>query len=211
MQAFGQGTTIGADTWLLTFKDPEIYGDAAKDYDENWVFHKEIIKEEPISDFTYLGTKYGIWKITYQHRDCKKEVIEYWVAKFAEGCNTKIAEYGLIQFLDSYFEGEPGTMYIKRDAIAKVKEALEKIYNSEPISFIYSTLGYAYERFIGYKDAAEKLLNGNWNRQFVEELIKKEAEKHTFFIREDTAIDELYPDCQRDHAWNYDFMGRRIV
>ncbi len=211
MQYFGNGTTIGADMWLLTFKDPEIYGEVAKDYDENWIYHKEKIDEKPISEFTYLGQRYGIWKITYRHRDCKKIMYEYWVALFKEGCNLKIAEYGLVKFLDSWFEGEPGTMYLKRDAIKKVTDALEEIYEKKPISKIISAAcDYFYERFMSYKSAARELLNGNWNREFVERVIENEKKNNSFWITRDPAIEKTYPGYVKDYHYNYDFCGRRI-
>ena len=215
-QYLGQGTTISADRWLLTFKDPEIYGDAAKDYDENWIYHKKIVEDQAISSFSYLGRRYGIFKVTYEQENCKKHITEYWVAGFrhydnGEESSISMDRENMCMFLDSYFKGEPGTMYLKRDAIEVVAESLKEIYGNKPISEIHDSYGFVYERFMSYPQAAERILDHNWNRKHVEEILKAEKYTHHFWAVDDPKIDEVYPNCVRDSKFNYDFAGRRIA
>lgn len=203
----GNGTTIGADKWLLTFKDPSIYGDDARDYDENWIYHKVLVSREPLSGFNYLGIKLCIFKEIWEQRTCKKQVVNYCIREMREDSNITPKEYGYYKFLDSWFEGESGTMYLKAEAIKVMSDALKKIYNNENISKIYNSCGYSYERFISYIDAAEFLLNKNWNKESVKAKIKAEKCKHSFYKVDDPNFPDVH---ERDSKYNYDVFGRRI-
>lgn len=209
-QTFGNGTTISVNKYLLTYMDPLKYEKEIKDmygYEENWVMHTTQINREVIHTFKYLGDRYYIMKITYEHDVCKKQYVEYW-------CTDKLElgkwESDLIYFA-GYFNDDLGPMYPKNEAINVMKNALKKIYKEKQISEIHDSYGYVYERFISYENAAIRLLDGDYNRKSVMAKIAKEKKNHTFWDVDDPEIANKYPDCTRDNEWNYDPWGRRIA
>ena len=103
-----------------------------------------------------------------------------------------------------------GTMYDKQTAREVMTKALKEIYEEKDLSLIHNSYGYVYERFVKYGEAADQLLHGNYNIQYIGELIKTERENHTFEVTDDPTIEERYPGVVRDHWYNYDYAGRRI-
>ena len=207
----GNGSTMTTDKWLISFMDPAKYEKEIKGmygYEENWVMYVKTIKREIIHTFNYLGIKYYIAKETKRHEVCGKEIIDYYVDD-----KETLDRYDYhVAFLDDYCEGKPGAVYPKRDAINILAKALKGIYEGKQISEILHLYGdFYYERFIGYNDAAERLLNGSYNRQYVNALIRNERREHTFWIHDDPAIEEKYPGYKKDHFYNYDPHGRRLV
>lgn len=207
-QTLGNGTTNICNMWLLTFMDPVQYEKEIKDmygYEENWVMRMKTVGRELIGGFQYLGKDYYIIKEIKEHTVCGKRVIEYWVDD-----KIILGEWDShVLFLSDYCEGKPGPMYPEREAVNVVEKALRKIYEEKQISEIHDSYGYIYELFIGYKDAAKRLLNGNYNRKRVCNLIATERQNHSFWCVDDPEIEVKYPGCVRDHSWNYDFLGRR--
>lgn len=207
-------TTYKINKWLLSFKDPELYGDVARDYDENWYgcWKCHEIAYEPLegSEFTYLGNKYQFTKVTKKHDICGVEWDEYYctdapyiMSDFANEDRPWIETY---MYLGNWFDDSKyGTMYDKATAIQKVKNGLKDIYKGEMISKIYSSYGFTYEKFFSYHDAAEELLKRDYNIERVTKLIRDEADNPSFEIVSDPSIEERYPKIQRDHTYNYHF------
>lgn len=204
-QAFGLGTTMNVNNWLLTFKDPELYGNEAKDYDENWIYcRSDEVARERISSFEYLGEKYAIYKITYKHRICGVEYIQYFAGSYHMG------EYeNWIDYYASYFDASNiGTMYSEREAKRIVREFLEEKYPkrnkfNEPLCTIINSCVGPYERIVGYVEMAEILLNRNFSRKHVAEVIEKEKNKSTFYYHGDPQIEIDYPGYMKanDYSW----------
>ena len=204
----GNGSLMTVDKWLVSFMDPAKYEKEIRSmygYEENWRFHVKTIEREVIKTFNYLGEEYYIVKETREHEICKKRFLEYYVDDKIE-----LGKYDShVAFLADYCEGKPGAVYPENDAIKIVVDALKRIYNNERISEIRDGYGYYYERLITYRNAAERLLNGSYNRQYVAALIRNEEKEHSFFIHKSPEIEEKYPGYTKDHIYNYDHLGRR--
>ena len=222
--------TLKIDRWLLSFKDPELYGDKAKDYDENWVncwhYHEINYEPLPMSGFTYLGNRFQFVKVTHKHDECGVEWFEFVCASdpmvitdtnwnpVDDWSDAKEKRYWIQShmYLGNWFDASiKGTMYDKLTAREVMTKALKAIYESKKISKIYNSYGYVYERFVGYEEAADMLMKGDYNIKHISELIKAEADNHTFELVDDPTIEERYPNVERDHSYNYDCFGRRYA
>lgn len=154
------------DNWLLEFKDPETYGDAAKGYDENWCLCADVIDEEETAGFQYAGNHYSIRRLKQRHRICGVEWDEYYCAG---------------QYMGFTCDRQAGTMYSSRLAKCLVVSALKKIYPTCRYLFpIDTSHEKAYERKYELARAAELLLDSNYRKSFVDELIQEEERQHTF-------------------------------
>lgn len=201
-QTLGSGTTYSADKWLLTFMDIETYPEEIAmmhGYEENWVNcnHNKPIKKEIVHEFEYLGEKYMIAKVTYEHDVCHKQTINYWVTDREE-----LDEYvGWNLFLADYFEGEPGPILPESDAVRFLVDGLKTIYKGKILSYVAPLWGYRdkfCEQKVSIVDAAKHLMKGNKNKNTLAEKIKNEKRKHTFFECDDPTILTKYPDLIRD-------------
>lgn len=185
-------TSDGCDRWLLTFKDPEIYGDVAKDYDENWCWHyTEVGEPEILATFNYAGTDYHITRQRYKHNNCGVEWDNYYSGQHYKG---------------SVFDSNNvGTMYSAREATEKVVAALKEIYPNckYTISAVdeYPAYGrgekYYSERKMKFWTAAERLLGRNYNRIFVDSVIENERNNPSMYA-DYKEIKAKYPDCEMD-------------
>lgn len=193
IHAFTGHTGSTLDKWLLTFKDPEIYGDKAKDYDENWVWWTKEIDEEIIGSFEYVGTTYYITKVRKKHEICGVEWFEY---------------YSADEFMGAWYDKNiVGAMYPESEAIKKVVETLKEIYPGCEYGIsainIYK-IGdsqFEYEKRMKLADAARNLLNGNYNRKFVDSVIENEK-KNPSFYKNIYEIRKIYPECQADYSYS---------
>jgi len=190
--AIGGNQVDKLSKWLLTFKDPELYGESAKDYDENWtMFRIEELSRKRLHKFMYCGLKQEITEITMRHTICNVTWKEYYSGQ---------------EYCGSIFDTDYiGTMYSPTEAKGKVIKLLKEIYGDRNyITQVTESYGAIYERHYKLGNAAELLLNGNYNRNFVNKLINKENEKHSFFSSEKEAR-EAYRDKDDKYIHNYNY------
>jgi len=199
-QASDMGTTIDADKWLLTFKDPEIYGAEAQDYDENWIYHCQETSRDVIGHFDYLGKKYYFLRMVKCQTVCKKKITEYWVA---DAVSREKYNSHLVMFMGSYFVGNPGTMYVKRDAFSVVEKALREIYEDACLCLMHKGYGFTHQEKVGYKKAAEILVGKNFSRKYVSEVVEKEREHHSFWRTDDPALAIQFPGYLKDYSFSF--------
>lgn len=195
--AVGGMTNSGLDKWLLTFKDPDLYGDKAKDYDENWCWWTEEISHRNIATFEYVGTKYYISKHHMRHTVCNVDWYEY---------------YSGTTFMGAAFDEKwIGTMYSKREALDKIWSVLEEIYPKASVFGISAVDVHKYfgsgeeiycERRMKLHTAADRLINGNLKRKHIEDVIESEKNKKTFY-EDFQAIKKVYPECMEDFSRPY--------
>lgn len=215
-------TTYKVNQWLLSFKDPEIYGDIARDYDENWYgcWHEKQIAWEPIkgTEFTYLGNKYQFVKVIHKHDVCGVKWDEFvcadsplvitdnWWEPIDDSSEVERPWIRSYMYLGNWFDDSKyGTMLDRASAIKRVKNAIADIYKGELISKIQTSYGYTFERLYTYSDAAEHLIGRNYNIEHISEVIRVEAENPSFEVVSDPTIEERYPGVARDHKYNYSF------
>lgn len=178
--------------WLLTFKDPELYGASAKDYDENWtMFRIEELSRKRLQKFSYCGLKLEITEITRRHTICNVTWKEYYSGQ---------------EYCGSVFDSTNiGNMYSVTEANKKVTKVLKEIFGDRYyITFVSKSGGYYYERHYKLYQAAELLLNGNYNRNFVNELIKQEKVKPSYYISEKEAR-ETYIEYKEKYIVSYNY------
>ena len=184
-------------TWLLSFKDPDIYGDKAKDYDENWCWwYKETGKQEVLGKFKYAGDTYEIVKSHVKHDICGVEWDEF---------------YSAGEFMGAIYDQTlVGTMYSKQQAISKARKALADIYPDSKYNisavnvYKYGEDTYITEQQFGLGQAAERILNGDYHRIAVDAAIEKEQKTPSFY-KDIYDIRKTYPDCQYDLSMSYKY------
>lgn len=211
-------TTLSLNKWLISFKDPELYGKDADDYDENWYgcWHEKQIAWEPIkgTEFTYLGNKYQFVKVTHKHDICGVEWYEFvcadspMVIDYSEDSNWHKGRpwINTYMFMGDWFDSSiKGTMYDKQTGIKRVMNAITDIYKGEMISKVFNSYGYVYERLYTYYQAAEELIGRNYSIKHIDEVIKTEEKNPSFEVVSDPTIEERYPGVARDHKYNYSF------
>ena len=144
-------TTMEVNKWLISFKDPDLYGDKAKDYDENWTgcwAEKEIGYETiPGSEFEYLGHKYQFTKVTHKHDYCGVEWVEFVCTDSPYVVDTEWAKdrnfIKTYMYMGNWFDDSKyGMMYDKGTAEKLVTNALETIFPLD--EFGYGKLYYVY-------------------------------------------------------------------
>ena len=186
-------TTLSVNKWLLSFKDPARYEKEIKDmhgYDKNWLMHRHLIETEIISKFEHLGEQYAIYRLKFKHDVCGVEFYEFYSGRLSMG---KYESY--VAYYASWFDADNvGPMYTQKDAINIVAKALKEIYPSL-FGTVKETYGSNVLTTFSYEQAAEQLLNRNFSRANVAEVIKKENETHTF-IDVVPGIEERYEDLQ---------------
>jgi hypothetical protein len=178
--------------WLLTFKDPELYGASAKDYDENWtMFRIEELSRKRLHKFMYCGLKQEITEITMRHTICNVTWKEYYSGQ---------------EYCGSVFDtGYIGSMYSPTEAKKIVINTLKEIYGDRSyITQVTESYGAIYERHFKLTNAAEILLNGNYSRNFVDIVIQKENESPSFFSGEKEAR-ETYKDKADKYIRSYNY------
>lgn len=113
-EAFGNGSTLSVDKWLLTYKDPSLYETEIREmfgYDENWVRHYDEISKVIIDEFDYLGEKYAIYQVTCKHQVCGVEWIEYYAGR------KNMDEYeNYTMFFASWFDATKHGNMVKKSA-----------------------------------------------------------------------------------------------
>ena len=203
-QFMGHGPVSSVDNWLLTYKDPELYGDEAKTYDENWLMYTDEIGRTSIWDFTYLGEGYSIYQVTYRHRICMKEYVEFWV-NYSDRQKMKNSN-NFIKLGDHHIGGY-GTMYSKREAVKIINNTINDIYpDNKLLSNIREDTFCSrpdkkvfVERQYTKDEAASFLLNGDYHRAFVESVMANERVNHSFYLEDDQQMLIDYPELVRAH------------
>ena len=187
------------DRWLLSYKDPSIYGSAADDYDENWV-GGTVVKEEStevLEKYSYLGKEYQIERIHYRHSVCGAEWDEYYAAGFRVGVR---------------YPGPYGTMYPKYDAVTRIKDALKalfpdskELYYARPYTPYGTDVTYYTEQKYSVSDCAAHLLrNGSvygtfdLHRENVDRIEKELKEGTSPFFATLDDLRKVHPDSIRD-------------
>lgn len=211
-------TTRKLNQWLISFKDPDIYGSKAKDYDENWFgcWHNTETEYTPIenSEFMYLGNKYQFVKVHHKHDICNVEWETF------ECCDSPIQmgwwgteSHPQIQSymeLGNWFDDSIyGTMYDKRTARERIAEKLLEIFpkereygtllfvrKNEPDKWCIAS-AYCWEK--GYGECAEMLINGDYHVDNISDLtqnIKARTENIVFLNNRENRkkIVEMYPE-----------------
>lgn len=218
-------TTMKINQWLLSFKDPDLYPEKAKDYDENWTscWAEKEISYEPIpnTEFEYLGNKYQFTKVTHKHDYAGVEWIEFvctdspyqikdtpWVKD-----RKWIASY---MYLGNWFdETIQGTMYDQRTARELVIKRLLKTYPREKdwSKLLYVNVkdkaDYTYCvntcTEMSYSDVADLLIKRDLHKKSVDQLCKyiKSKTKGKIYPsnrKSKAEIKALYPDI-----YGYDY------
>lgn len=179
MEAMYGETTQKKNIWLLSFKDPELYGDHARDYDENWIYCRveEMGWSKLEIKFQYLGKYYAFYKVHYKHTICGVEWVEYHLSTDYHG-----REMNSLGYFGSYFDiNKTGRMLTKRAAIKLVSDALKEIYPSGGLSQIKDSHGYVRETKYGTNEAAELLIGRDYSRENIQRVIENERKNRNFY------------------------------
>lgn len=191
-QAFTGELIDSYQKWLLTFKDPEKYGESAKDYDENWCYYLvEETETKKLGSFKYMGIKFDIEKKHYKHKICGAEWDEY----FSGG-----------ELMATEFDSSvTGPMLPESLAVKHMNKALFDIYGmSNHRGSIYhiqkrkyygtdTDVIYLYEMPL-YK-GSELLLDRDYNKKHIDEKIEKEKESHNFVVKVQDAK-KMFPNTE---------------
>lgn len=167
--AFGGNSVNSLDNWLLSFQDPDLYGDEANLLPENWIYFREKeLNRETLDTFEYLGEKYLIEKVSYQHTVCNVKWTEYYSAG--------------IQMTTEFDNSKIGTMYSKREAENIIYKLLKTVYKGNKVwSMMVNNEIPKYARQISFDDAARNLINGDLHRNHIKKVVEAEKKNHTFF------------------------------
>ncbi len=203
--------------WLISFKDPDLYGDAARDYDENWYGCWHNTETEyttiPNSEFEYLGSKYQFVKVHHKHDICDVEwdtfeccdsplQMGWW------GTETHPQVQSYMEMGNWFDDSKYGTMLDTLTARNRVIDSLleafprEKDYQKLLIvkpktnTDIYSH-DYCYEK--SYSDCAEMLIDRDYHIANISDLtqnIKARTENLVFLNNRENKekIMEMYPE-----------------
>ena len=211
-------TTMKINQWLLSYKDPDLYPEKAKDYDENWTncWAEKEIGYEPIPDteFEYLGHKYQFTKVKHKHEYCGVEWYEFVCtdSPYVMQDTPWVKDRAWIQsymYLGNWFNDKTyGTMYDQRTARERVVAALIKkfpmkekwdklLYVKKRTGNEFYNCDCCYEK--SYSDMADVLINRNYHRKDVDHLCKfinKETEGIVFASNRGNkyTIRQIYPD-----------------
>lgn len=189
-------TKEGLSSWLQSFMTPErITSDMTCPYDNWTVFWHEEKERRCIHEFTHLGDTLCIYQVLKKHKYCDAEWKEYYAG------TPNMTEYeNYIAYFGAEFDAQNhGPMYGMNEAICKVEAALKKIY--APANYISRVDVFewgTYERKMKFYNTATLLLNGNYEREFVKSVIKKEQENPQFFRNRDE-IKAKYPEYIPDY------------
>ena len=179
--------------WLLSYKDPERYGNAAKDYDDNWMYSdtKET-KRVTLKEWDYLGFECALEAVSYRHAVCGKT----WTVIMDSS-----HIHGYI-----FNDTKMGTMYSEGEAEKMVEDAIRSHFGrARAVSIVVHVCGDQYaQRNIRMYEAVQSLLKGNYRRSFVEQIAQAEREETHFFNEGMSGIGEirvLHPVCSCDYSF----------
>lgn len=206
-------STMSVNQWLLSFKDPDLYGKEIADmcgYDENWTgsWHsKEIGYEDiPETDFIYLGHRYQFTKVTMKHEICGVEWNEFVCTDSPYVINK---EYGIqtYGYLGNWYDKTTtGTMFDKRTARMMVQAELQKLYPKENkySKLLFVSGNYCYQK--SYEDVAKELIKNELHKNMVHDLIShlKERTQNSIFVSSNenrNKVKKLYPGIYGYDYW----------
>lgn len=193
----------GLNNWLLSYltkenlaKDPERTQFCPED---NWVYcWHETVERIPVKKFEYLGSRYCIWKLVQKHLYCDCT----WDAYAAASANVDW-EYPMYDcWFGEVFEPVYGPMYGKYEAIQMLKKVFSECYGTKNLSIVRDTFAGPHERKLTHAEAAEYLIDKDLSRKHVDELVRREYEKPSFYTNS-RAIQKDYPDCKLDYSFRY--------
>ena len=187
---FSGETVRKLNQWLISFKDPEIYGDKAKDYDENWYGCWQNTETDytpiPNSEFEYLGNKYQFVKVHHKHDICGVEwdtfeccdspiEMGWW------GTETHPQVQSYMEMGNWFDESIKGTMYDTLTARNLVADKLTQIVPTERDyqGVIYVEFGSSsvYGHYLNYGTCAEKLIARDYHIKAISNLIDNLEDK----------------------------------
>lgn len=193
-------TRKGLNDWLLSYMTP---ANLAKDPGrtqfcplDNWTaFWFDYVEHKAIHEYEYLGEKYCIWALTYQHLFCECR----WVTYYA-GVKDMDWDYpSFIRWFGDWFEPVYGPMYSKSEAIKLLAQKVQDVYGRSHVSEIY--IGYgdqAFERKLGCRDTAERLINGDLTRVHIDDMLEHGWDVH--FYTSAAEMERDYPGYVPDYG-----------
>ncbi len=197
----------GLNDWLLSFLTQEVLSTKLKSANcpfENWSYSWSVeVGKEIIERFEHLGERYCIYKITRNHKYCECEWVEYYAGP------EEMEEYtGYIKYYGAWYdESKVGGAYSKRVACELVESALKEIYpGRNSLSRIKWTYwGDMKESKYSLRGAADLLIGGNRDRDYVEAVIKNEKNNPSFY----TGRESIIRDFGKDVSWDYGYSEFR--
>lgn len=190
----------GLTDWLLSFLTKEISETVLQSkpcHEANWPFWCDDIRKDVVQKFTHLGENYCIYKVTTKHRYCDCEWIEYYSGKEIMDRYTGYVDY----YGACFDESRSGPNFSRKVATKKVSDALKIIYhNKYRVSYVRQTEHGDYEHRMDLYQAAELLLKGNFNREFVLQVINTEVMRRTFYGNYHSACKD-FPNLVMDYSF----------
>jgi hypothetical protein len=190
----------GLSDWLQSFLTSEIRAQLKNEpcISTNWIYcWFSEIKKEAVSDFEHLGEEYCIYKVKNRHKYCGCEWIEYYAGlKDMDDYDGYIKHFG-----SSYDNSVIGACCGESEAVHLVTDALKNIYpGKHSLSRVCKAYGMAYERKMNYRQAAEYLIGGNYDREHISAIIEAEKSSRSFYNGY-AAIKKDYPDIVLDYRF----------
>ena len=175
------------DKWLLTFKDPDIYGDEARDYDENWCYCRwEETGKKVLAKFDYVGDTYTIERQDLRHTICGKK----W---------SEISSAGWLM-ATIFDESDIGTMANKTEAIKAVADMLKELYPEAKYALSYARTvygDYVYEERLPFSKAAELVINRDFHTRNIERILtEREKAVGIKFYETTMKLEAAHPDAR---------------
>lgn|GEM_PF-2658811 len=192
----------GLNGWLLSFLTKEISETKLKNepcHESNWLHWYDKTTKEIVGKFSHLGVNYCIYKIICVHKYCECQWFEFY-----SGFEKMDENTGYVHYHGAYFdESRHGPNYSRNMAEELVETALKEVYpNRFSLSFLNKTEHADYEQRLNYRQASERLLNGNFDRAFVNEIIEKEKVSKTFYD-DFLALKKDHPNAIMDFSFKY--------
>lgn len=210
-------TTRKLEKWIISFKDPDLYGEKAKDYEENWYGCWQNTETEytviPGSQFEFLGQKLQFVKVHHKHDICgiewdTFECCDNPIQMSVFGTKTHPLIEAYIEVANWFDDSKYGTMMDKSSARTKVIKALESNFPREndyqklllvspkTNDSFYSTDTCSQ---LTYGQCAEHLIDRDYHINNIQNLVDNIEQKtnNLIFIsnmENKEKIKEMYPD-----------------
>lgn len=178
---------IKFDKWLLSYKDKNIVGEPANDYDENWLNFYQYVGIEKLSKsyknlLTMHNEEFALFKVHMTHKYCNAEWYEYWLG-FVNVDNLYDGLAYLVGY--EYDINKIGTVYSKSIAINIEDKIINALNLKSEISSTNIFLDYYYLYYIDtdystvkrievsslVRQLNDKLFYGSYNRKAVDRFM----------------------------------------